>query len=319
MRIVSGSGYTDETIIVEAIPKANCLFRGWYCDASLVSKSSLYEFVMPGNDYQLNALFVTNEQNEWDISHGVVPTYIDNNTITFGLFPKTHVSDQALISSLNSLTETAENGWYYFDGEYYVKQAMIKSASETILSFDDGSRIVEGTYWFKCEPIEWIAVSSTENGRCFLLSKYLIDANMFFTPNPGVYSDYETCSLRSWLNDDFYNSAFYLNKSPIQNSSYNYSSYSLSNAFNDYVVLPKYEELGGGYATKCVVTEYGRTRGGWYNRVTASNTGIKSGKYWTSTPYSGYEVVIVSEDGTKWFSNAKQANICVRPAIIIDY
>ena len=56
------------------------------------------------------------------------------------------------------------------------------------------------------EPIEWIILDKRDDGSLVLLSKYALDAK----PYNVDYTDvtWETCSLRAWLNEDFYNSAF---------------------------------------------------------------------------------------------------------------
>lgn len=55
------------------------------------------------------------------------------------------------------------------------------------------------------EPIEWV-VLSIEKDRALLVSKYVIDLQPYNTSNENV--NWETCSLRKWLNNDFYNEAF---------------------------------------------------------------------------------------------------------------
>ncbi len=56
------------------------------------------------------------------------------------------------------------------------------------------------------EPILW-KVLSVSNGKALLLSEYALDYLQYH--NVGQYTvTWETCSLRAWLNNDFYNSAF---------------------------------------------------------------------------------------------------------------
>ena len=55
------------------------------------------------------------------------------------------------------------------------------------------------------EPIEWLVLKK-ENGEAILLSKYILDGKKYNETNVDV--DWETCSLRQWLNNDFYNIAF---------------------------------------------------------------------------------------------------------------
>ncbi len=56
------------------------------------------------------------------------------------------------------------------------------------------------------EPIEWIILDKREDGSLVLLSKYALDAEPYNTKYTDV--TWETCTLRKWLNEDFYNEAF---------------------------------------------------------------------------------------------------------------
>lgn len=55
------------------------------------------------------------------------------------------------------------------------------------------------------EPIEWLVLDK-QDGRILVISKYALDAK----PYNDEYVDvtWETCTLRSWLNDEFINEAF---------------------------------------------------------------------------------------------------------------
>lgn len=58
------------------------------------------------------------------------------------------------------------------------------------------------------EEIEW-QVLTVENGKALLISKYALDAIPYDLWERGdYYLTWEECSLREWLNEDFYNSAF---------------------------------------------------------------------------------------------------------------
>ena len=55
------------------------------------------------------------------------------------------------------------------------------------------------------EPIEWVILTE-EDGRLFLTSRYILDYQAYNIDYEDV--TWETCSLREWLNNDFYNAAF---------------------------------------------------------------------------------------------------------------
>ena len=55
------------------------------------------------------------------------------------------------------------------------------------------------------EPIEWIVLDRYDN-RALLLSKYILDCKKYNSENIAI--TWEMCSLRNWLNNDFYLEAF---------------------------------------------------------------------------------------------------------------
>ncbi len=55
------------------------------------------------------------------------------------------------------------------------------------------------------EPIEW-QVLENENGRMYLISKYVLDCKPLHNKTEDV--TWETCTLRAWLNSEFMNAAF---------------------------------------------------------------------------------------------------------------
>ena len=56
------------------------------------------------------------------------------------------------------------------------------------------------------ETIEWI-VLDVQDGKALLLSRYGLDAMLFY-PTFDENITWETCTIRSWLNQDFFNTAF---------------------------------------------------------------------------------------------------------------
>lgn len=55
------------------------------------------------------------------------------------------------------------------------------------------------------EPIEW-EVLDENDGEMLLISRYILDCQPYNTEETDV--TWETCTLRNWLNNDFYNAAF---------------------------------------------------------------------------------------------------------------
>ena len=62
------------------------------------------------------------------------------------------------------------------------------------------------------EDIEWVVVNNdvvnNENDMILAVSKYCLDNKAYNESESYASTDWEHCSLRQWLNDDFYNSSF---------------------------------------------------------------------------------------------------------------
>ncbi len=324
VEIVSGEGYTDEEITVKATPINGCIFKGWYEEAKLVSYDEAYTFTMPANDYSLTAKFWTKEENL-----GMTPVFdSESKTVTYGLYPQTHVSDDRLISSLNELATAESNGWYLYDGSYYAKKSANPYSSS--YTFGDGTKIVKGTeYWFKCEPITWDILTS-DDGTYSLVAHSLLDAheyNEYYSgTKDGAYANnYEKSEIREWLNGTFYDSAFALDDSLIQTvtvdnsvatTNYSTNQYACDNT-EDKVYLLSYQDyesadyFADDAARQCKVTDWAK-----------ANYACRDRGYWTRSPYSSYSkhalYVGFSSDGYNLYrDDVDYSYYCVRPAITI--
>lgn len=57
------------------------------------------------------------------------------------------------------------------------------------------------------EDIDWVVISSNEDGIT-LMSKYCIESKPYNDAEIGAQTSWTDCSIRKWLNHDFYESAF---------------------------------------------------------------------------------------------------------------
>lgn len=324
------------SITVVATPAEDCVFKGWYQKPNKISGDLTYTFVMPANDYSMVANFFSKVEKY--ATKPVVST--DGKTIKYGLYPQTKVNSLTIISALNALANPESNGWYLFDGEYYIKTvAKPYDTHETDFKFDDGTIISKGTtYWFKCEPIVWNILDNTNDEYC-LLSNTLLDACCFSNslsarPINGKYvnpNNYEYSDVRTWLNGEFYNSAFAFGNSVIQvtivdNSASSTNSpdngYACSNTF-DKVFLPSYKDFMNsnyGFASdksrECKTTDWARARGSY---ISTEYSYYGNANYWTRSPYnrSQYDSWSLNIAGRLAYYNCPANSVCVRPSICI--
>ena len=321
--------------------------------ASSVDGCATHTFVDPGvtcvdHDFSTYDSFASltwdDDRYVWSLNEqrdlGIIPV-VTGNTVTYGLYPQTNVNDSALVSALNALTTPESNGWYLYNNEYYAKVSATPSSSSYV--FDNGTTIVSGTtYWFKCEPITWNVLSNND-GEYYILSSVLLDAHCYCNStstrtidDQTIYpNNYEYSDIRTWLNADFYNSAFALgnenilttnvdNSAPTTNSSSN--QYACENT-QDKVFLPSYQDYinsSYGFSTStgsaktryCRTTDWARARGAWYS---TSSSYYYNGYYWTRSPYSDYSSHAwdVHSGGVLNLHNVGYTYDSVRPALSI--
>ena len=151
--------------------------------------------------------------------------------ITFGSYPQSEVKDEVLKSVLDAkggeLPTSSDSGlWtsygYYRNGiasnfMWYIdvehegeKYRGVYFVYNRAYQADNGYEI-ETVYWFKYEPISWTILSEkTAEGIAFILCDMIIDAQEFLAgPSTNSYpSNYAQSTIRKWLNETFYNTAF---------------------------------------------------------------------------------------------------------------
>jgi hypothetical protein len=166
---------------------------------------------------------------------------------SIGTYPQSKVTDATLLSTLNAAsgtlpTSTNSQAWtdygYYINGSVssYMWYIDITNASDeyrgvyftsyrpdntnnpssTIYSEqDDNGYTPSFVYWFKYEPITW-RVLDVQSNRAFLMADLVLDSQDYHYSRDErtiggstVYANnYEHSHIRSWLNDNFYNTAF---------------------------------------------------------------------------------------------------------------
>ena len=212
-------------------------------------------------------------------------TYLrHDNNIYFGTYPQTKVTDETLTSALTSLAGTlptssnsanwtsygyyisgsVSNFMWYIDKEYNgekyrgvyftsYRPYYCDSSSSTGNTYqDDNGYYISTVYWFKYEPITWRILKESD-GKALILADLAIDSQQF--DYDGSYSNnYANSTIRAWLNNEFYNTAFTsLQKDLIEitnvdnsvsSTGYSSNQYACSNT-NDNVFLLSYKEVTG--------------------------------------------------------------------------
>ena len=175
------------------------------------------------------------------------------------------------------------------------------------------------------EAIEW-QVLAVENRRALVISKYGLDTKRYNETSTSV--TWETCTLRAWLNGEFYNSAFSSDeKGRIQkvnlrnpdNPKYGTKGKG-GNDTTDRIFLLSIDEAEQYFvndnARQCRPTTYAKNEGIYFSESDGGTT-----KWWLRSPGSySYNAVVVYYDGSI-INNGSRVIISgnvVRPAFWLD-
>ena len=201
--------------------------------------------------------------------------------IEFGSYPQTIKADNVTITN----TKQDERGYFTgSDGEKYA--LLVANPYNNDHVFSNGRKILKNTrYYFKVEPIKWKVLEDKE-GKVFIFSELLLDAHRFDNSS----KDYSISSIRSWLNNEFYNKAFTeKQKVLIENTTLK----DISNVTDKVFLLSKDEITNKSYGfsndeyycnkARCKkVTDYAKAKYAYESK------GNKNGVYWLRTPSNHY-------------------------------
>ena len=198
-----------------------------------------------------------------------------------------------------------------------------------------GDSIVFGNYEQDTNPengkekIEWM-VLDVDKTKCLLVSKYGLDVKPYNKSNANT--TWEKCSLRKWLNEDFYSQAFSEKEKSaiilthVDNSmEQGYADYKQNGGNNtdDYVFLLSYNEAFNMYFTSdetriCPLTEYAVSKGA-YVRSNYKISGRSTGVYWLRSPgRNKSNATRVSKEGQIRCDKVSRKDVAVRPAIWVN-
>ena len=261
-----------------------------------------------GNNSLLNATihFLSEPEKELYIRSG--------DYIYFGEYPQTIKADDVTI------TETQDSRGYYLgsDGCYYAK--VVADPDESSYTFSTGANITDGTtYYFKVEPIRW-RILSEDGETAFILcdsiianmayqSRYYSSYGEYYTtangaPDETYANNYKYSTVRAWLNNEFYNTAFSaLQQEIIITTTVDNGVLSTGSSPNPYacentedkIFLPSLAEITNadyGFTTdfyhtetrEMLTSDYSRATGA---RMSTSSSYLGNGYWWLRSPNRG--------------------------------
>ena len=201
------------------------------------------------------------------------------------------------------------------DGNYYKK--VVANPYNSLTKFTNGETVTKGKeYYFKIEPIKW-RILEEKDGKLKLLCESIIDVRIFDKNT----QHYLNSGIRTWLNEEFFNSAFdpdqqekileeYVDMSYQSAGAPNTPEYEGESGRDDRIALISTRELRNksyGFADNSGIFDDARMRlASDYVRATASEYGIGIGDdgfgiWWTRSLDYHYTndkaITTVTQDG----------------------
>ncbi len=244
-----------------------------------------------------------------------------------------------------------EQGGEKYRGVYFTSYRPYYTTTSSSSTYqDDNGYNTSTVYWFKYEPIKWTILTEdfkdatgNSTGGALILCDMIIDSQNYYITARGstrtingktVYeTNYEYSTIRSWLNDTFYNTAFNdLEKEIILTVTVDNSvsstgdltnSYACSNT-QDKIFLPSYKEvttyslMDSSSERQKQGTDYAKAQGLYvYNSSGSSYNG--NSYWWLRSPSSYYDHNARYVDGGGDVGNYRvyRTHLGVSPALVI--
>ena len=275
---------------------------------------------------------------------------LELNWISYDYYSGTGTSDDGKMSSSDYMkyADITYNGSKYRAVKFtkYRPLCTGNTASTGYTYQDNNGYYTNAVYWFKYEPLQWRVLDPNEG---FMMCESIIDSqpysNTLYYNGSRYYQDvsctnyasnYVTSSIRDWLNDDFYNTAFTSSeKVKIQNfiqdnscGSLDYPQYD-SNITYDKIFLLSYDEANNsefGFSTnssehdtgrRAQGTDYAKAQGlGVYNNLGSACHG--KSQWWLRSSNNNFDYACeVDGNGysSSWSFCGFNYTLGVRPAL----
>ena len=167
------------------------------------------EDCISSNSISANAVQAATESLWLDPLHHCTNLGAETDTTTwsyvwFGTYPQTEITDSEITSAIDSAIKDGLGTVADAGSDVWVNGVKYRRISKADATF--GGRFGDNTYrYFKWEKIKW-RVLKNEGSTLFVMADMGLDCEQYH--KSVVKVTWETCDLRKWLNDSFYNAAF---------------------------------------------------------------------------------------------------------------
>ncbi len=180
------------------------------------------------------------------------------------------------------------------------------------------------------EPIEWVILElDEEEGSAFLVSRYVLDHQPYNSQMGNT--EWETCSMRSWLNGTFLNFAFtpaeqsLILLSDVDNGPYpdHPDFFTGGNNTQDKIYLLSYAEyvqyIQGEQLGRCVPTAYAISRGVVPHENTIDENSRDTAAWWLRSVSRGHRLAAYcNSHGNEWDEEVSRSGYGVRPCCRVN-
>ena len=239
-------------------------------------------------------------------------TYKNGDTIQYGTYPKSRVSDSKSIAGLEKVDKAWKTyGRYtkagtYLDWFQYADFVYgdTKYRAINLINYYSGYESENGyskntIYYFKYAPLSWKVLDASSG---LIICSEIIDCRAYQDIATNNASDYSQSFIRDWLNEDFYQTAFTENqKSNIKTTNIDTEgSVFIANSTSDKLFLTSYDEantLLNSSSRDRYGTDYSKCLG--LHKMPGNYYGWGRGQswWWLRTPYDEDETMTVYDDG----------------------
>ena len=261
---------------------------------------------------------------EYRLTSSLGYTWVDDDTIEFGSYPQTEVKDADLIAQLNAMAgnlPTTLNSYSWTSYNYYNKYGTLRmnmwyididyegeryrgvyfleyrgnnvkcDYESTVPTYqDDNGYICRTVYWFSFDPITWTVLEQSD-GKALLLCDMIIDSRDYEGDEVAYPSIYEYSNIRTWLINDFINTAF----SELQIGLISAREVGCSEGTDKVFLISEEEAMNTDYGFSAdasndsirekTATDYAKCQG---VRVSPSGDGAGNSNWWLRCPYNNY-------------------------------
>jgi hypothetical protein len=258
-----------------------------------------------------------------------------SKTVLMGMYPQSMVTDATLLATLSTASgtlPTSANSQAWTDYGYYINGSVssymwyidiensgneyrgvyftsyrpdLTTNTSSITYQDDNGYYTSSVYWFKYEPITW-RVLDVQSSSAFLMADLILDSQDYHYSlddrtigGSTVYANnYKESHIRSWLNDNFYNTAFTAaEKARIQTTTvdnsvastgYDPNAYACANTSDKVFLLSGSETTNASYGLSTTTARQLKPSAYAQSQGVYTNTSNGNSYWWLRSPLNNY-------------------------------